>query len=43
MAGMVKDLISADLGSPLHSLVVPGKLHFMEEEALDLLAHRAGH
>jgi diphthine synthase len=40
MAGRVKDLISADLGPPLHSLVVPGKLHFMEEEALDLLAHR---
>ncbi len=43
MAGRVKDLISADLGSPLHSLVVPGKLHFMEEEALDLLANRTRH
>lgn len=40
MAGRVKDLISADLGPPLHSLVVPGKMHFMEEEALDILAHR---
>jgi len=43
MAGGVKDLVSADLGSPLHSIVVPGKLHFMEEEALDLLAHLTRH
>jgi diphthine synthase len=37
MAGKLKDLKRADLGPPLHSLVVPGALHFMEEEALSTL------
>jgi len=35
-AGMVKKLIDMDFGLPLHSLVVPGTLHFMEEEMLKL-------
>lgn len=39
VAGAVKDLIDGDFGPPLHSLVIPGKLHFMEIEALQLLAH----
>ncbi|WP_455364943.1 hypothetical protein, partial [[Eubacterium] cellulosolvens] len=26
-------------GSPPHSLVLPGKLHFMEKEALKILVH----
>jgi diphthine synthase len=38
VAGAVKDLIYKDFGPPLHTLVVPGKLHFMEIEALELLA-----
>lgn len=38
VAGAVKDLIDRDFGPPLHTLVVPGKLHFMEVEALQLLA-----
>lgn len=33
-AGMVRELSSFDFGPPPHVLVVPGKLHFMEAEAL---------
>ncbi len=33
-AGKAIDLIKRDFGPPPHVLVVPGKLHFMEEEAL---------
>ena len=31
-AGKAKDLAKVDFGKPVHCLVVPGKLHFMEEE-----------
>ena len=34
--GSVKDLLKEDFGKPLHCLIVPGKLHFIEEEALKL-------
>jgi len=37
-AGPIKDLIDRDYGPPLHTLVIPGKLHFMEIESLQLLA-----
>ena len=37
-AGAINDLINLDFGPPLHSLVIPGKLHFMEIEALSVLA-----
>jgi diphthine synthase len=37
-AGAVREMLGADFGRPLHSLVVPGKLHFIEEEALQVLA-----
>lgn len=37
-AGAIKDLKKIDFGPPLHSLVVPGKLHFMEIESLVTLA-----
>jgi diphthine synthase len=37
-AGPLKEMISIDFGGPLHALVVPGKLHFMESEALRILA-----
>ena len=37
-AGRAKDLLSRDLGPPLHCIVVPGELHFMEREALVKLA-----
>ncbi len=35
--GKIKDLINYDFGEPLHSIIIPGKLHFMEEEALKYL------
>lgn len=37
-AGPLGTLIAEQFGPPLHTIVVPGKLHFMEEEALDVLA-----
>ena len=33
--GRARELVNADFGKPVHSLIVPGKLHFMEEEALN--------
>ncbi len=35
-AGKAKELLDIDFGAPLHSLIVPGNLHFIEEEALEL-------
>ncbi|MBI2101780.1 diphthine synthase [Candidatus Woesearchaeota archaeon] len=35
-ASMAKDLLKQNFGKPVHCLIVPGKLHFMEEEALKL-------
>jgi diphthine synthase len=37
-AGIIKDLIDKNFGPPLHTIVVPGNLHFMESEALKVLA-----
>jgi len=37
-AGRVERMQSYDFGSPPHSLVIPGKLHFMEAEALQVFA-----
>jgi len=37
-AGFIKEVASYDFGGPPHSLVFPGKLHFMEAEALIVLA-----
>ncbi|MCS3901321.1 diphthine synthase [Methanococcus voltae] len=36
--GKIKDLIKQDFGAPLHSIIILGNLHFMEEEALEILA-----
>ncbi len=36
--GRVRDMIDEDFGEPLHSIVVPGKLHFAERESLIVLA-----
>ena len=36
--GRAGDLLVRDLGRPLHCIVVPGKLHFLEAEALVKLA-----
>ena len=38
VAGSLKDLLKKDFGPPLHTIVIPGELHFMEIEALELLA-----
>jgi len=38
VADTIKGLINRDFGPPLHTIVVPGKLHFLEIEALHLLA-----
>lgn len=32
--GKAKDLMHEDFGSPLHCLIIPGTMHFMEEDAL---------
>jgi len=37
-AGKAGNLVKEDFGKPLHCLVVPGKLHFMEKEALIKIA-----
>jgi diphthine synthase len=37
-AGFLKDLLKYDFGDPPHSIIFPGKLHFMEAEALIVLA-----
>lgn len=36
VSGTAASLLDVDFGKPPHSLIVPGKLHFMEEEALEL-------
>lgn len=35
-AGKISELLKFDFGGPMHILVIPGELHFMEEEALNL-------
>ena len=37
-AGYLKEMIDEEFGPPLHSLVIPGKLHFMEAKALVKIA-----
>ena len=34
--GAAKELLKFDFGKPVHCLIVPGKLHFMEEECLKM-------
>jgi len=42
-AGRVRDLVQFDFGPPPHCLVVPGRLHFAEREALEVvLGQRVG-
>lgn len=36
VSGTATELLSVNFGKPLHSLVVPGSLHFVEEEALEM-------
>ncbi len=35
--GMVKELLKLDFGKPLHCLIIPGPLHFTEDEMLKVL------
>jgi diphthine methyl ester synthase len=35
-AGKAKDLLEIDFGKPPHCLIVPGKMHFIEDEAMKL-------
>ena len=37
-AGWPKDIVLSDIGPPLHCMVLPGKLHFIEAQALVELA-----
>jgi len=37
-AGRIRDLLDRDLGPPLHAIVIPGDLHFLEREALTAFA-----
>ena len=37
-AGFFKDMLTADFGGPLHSVVIPSGLHFLEAKALVELA-----
>lgn len=38
MANNVGSLLEVDFGPPLHTLVIPGRLHFIEVKALEILA-----
>ena len=38
VCGTMKELSSHDLGPPLHSLVIPGHLHFIEKDMLRMFA-----
>ncbi|HSU72705.1 MAG TPA: diphthine synthase [Candidatus Binatia bacterium] len=37
LVGKAKDLLKKDFGAPVHCLIIPGKLHFMEEDVLKSL------
>ncbi|PFX24542.1 Diphthine synthase [Stylophora pistillata] len=38
VCGSMKELLSHDVGPPLHSLVIPGHLHFIEKDMLRIFA-----
>jgi len=38
LADTISSLLGKDFGPPLHTIVIPGNLHFMEIEALSILA-----
>ena len=40
IAGKMEDIMTADLGPPIHSLVIPGKMHFLELDMLKQFALR---
>jgi diphthine synthase len=38
VSGTMEELMSVDFGAPLHSLVIPGRMHFMEADLLKQFA-----
>jgi diphthine synthase len=36
-SGILSKIKKIDFGAPLHSIIIPGKMHFVEEEMLELL------
>lgn len=36
ISGTISELLTADFGKPLHSIIIPGKLQVVEEEALEI-------
>jgi len=42
-AGKAQDVLNADFGKPPHALIVPGKLHYLEEEALKAFSGQLFH
>ena len=37
VAAPLKELLNMDFGSPLHSMVIPGQLQILEEDAVNFL------
>ena len=35
----LEDAIEVDMGPPLHSLVIPGHCHFLEQDSLNMWRH----
>jgi diphthine synthase len=35
VSGTLKELLSVDFGPPLHCVVIPGNMHFLEKEHFD--------
>lgn len=38
VTGKISTLLNADVGPPIHSLVIPGEMHFLENDMLKLFA-----
>lgn len=41
VAGPLKEVLKVEFGAPLHSLIIPGSLHVVEEEALETWSIKA--
>ena len=40
VAGPMKELANLDFGSPLHSLIITGDLHVVEQEILEIYSQQ---
>jgi len=40
VSGTLEDMLEVDMGAPLHSMVICGKMHELEEEMLKYYAHK---